>query len=290
MGLPGREEADWVIGMAKTLGLYPKEWPNLSSLILQKSNQLQDDNLKHGIRYGAFAAATGMDVSPSFAANSFLPLGSDVWKQMMPVVGTAYDVAKSVGNVGLKTAGQALGGSGPSSVDMGMVWKHGLPSAYKVFGEMARQDPGTGIIGDPDREMSGGMQRPPWRSAAGWQGQPNIMGGEGLGPWTSSALGSKTVGEADISNAAYQNRQQDQLIHRSLQQLEIDAGEKALENKDFSQEMEQYVEAGGDPQTLFNQVFLMVRHHEMTMEEALMLKGMKNIRGMKSIENYQSMK
>ena len=84
LGIPGREDADTIIGWAKDLGIMDPDSLDLTQVILQSENP---SYITHGV-----SALTGLDMSPTFSAASVIPERAS---ELMPLVSKAGDIGKA---------------------------------------------------------------------------------------------------------------------------------------------------------------------------------------------------
>lgn len=144
MGLPGREDADTILGWAKKL--WPK-FPDATQVILQSDWGLDKDNdigrnyITHGI-----STITGLDMSPTFSAAQIVP--DATFKDIAPILSKGWDIGSSA-------YGWATRGTDEAKWDF---IKQTTPNAYQWAVERMMQQPG-GQIPNPSRGMVADVKR-----------------------------------------------------------------------------------------------------------------------------------
>lgn len=236
MGLPGRQELDWIIDMARAHGLVNPKTKNVTQTLASTTAKMQTG--KDTVRYGVFSGATGMDVSPTFSAASLIP--DHGVSQMFPVVTKAAEMAGNVAKVGGKELGRMFGGQGSTVVDRAQLLKSVTPPAFKAGAEMVNQNPRTGMIPNPNDHMTGDVRR----------GPPSITDKN----WLASGLGTNSIPESEQRTAAYQSKLQEDAIKQAKQTIIGQVKDLQTSGKPWSKEAKQYVDLGGTMNELVNAV------------------------------------
>lgn len=235
MGLPGREDLDWVLDMARAHGLLDPRTPNVTQALAKWSSGLQDTQ-RNLVRYGVFGAATGMDISPTVGAAQLVP--DQGIAGMFPIVTKAAEIAGNLANVGGKEVSRLWGRPGPTDTDKAALYKSIAPAAFKSVPEMINQDKQTGMIPNPKEHMAGDVRRGPVSMS-----DPN---------WRASILGSNTIKESEQRTAAFQSKLREEAIKTQKQNLLGQIKDLKLSGKDITQQAKQYVDLGGTYNEILN--------------------------------------
>ena len=236
MGLPGRQELDWIIDLAREHGAVDPRTRNVTQMMMDGSAKMQHG--KDVIRYGVFSAATGMDVSPTFSAANLIPERGI--SQLFPVVGKVAEIVGNAANVGGKGIGRVFGGQGSTAVDRAQLIKSVIPPAFKVGAEMINQNPKTGMIPNPNDHMTGDVRR----------GPPSI----GDKNWQASALGTNSIPESEQRGAAWQSKLQEDAIKTAKQKIIGQVKDLQTSGQNWTKQAQKYMELGGSMNELVNAV------------------------------------
>jgi hypothetical protein len=268
MGMPGREDMDDLANLGKKMGIIPSDWPVPTEMLLKLAAQSGNQMARDGIAFGGISAMTGADVSPTFAAAHLLPDVS--MRGVMPVANLLTDIGGASVNVGMKELARLWGGPGATTADYGKLMKAGVPPAYRAVTEKAMQDPATGILRDPTRQMEGTVRRQE-------QG------------WPAAVAGSRPTDEAMQMQAARVQQAKD--THMAAEQTAVAnrATELALDGKPFQSEAKRYVELGGDPEQLLRTIETKIMASKTTREERMALKARTNQQLMR-FQSYSGMR
>ncbi len=237
MGTPLRQDFDFIIDMARANGLLPPTTKNVTQMLASTSDTLQEGT-KNTIRYGVIAGVTGMDISPTVGAGGIIPdhgVGG-----RFPVVGKAAEIVGNVANVAGREAGRLLGGQGSNVVDRAALLKAATPPAGQFAVEAINQDPTSGMIPDPNKNMVGTFQRGPFSAK-----DPN---------WQARMLGTRSIKESEEATAKFQSTLQEDAIKKREVVLLSEMKNLRTGGKDFSKLMEEYVSYGHSPNDVWNAI------------------------------------
>jgi hypothetical protein len=236
MGLPGREEADMLINLMKKAGLNPS-FPTVTEFILKNANKLDNPRAGDTVKYGPFSGASGADISPTFGTGGLLP--DTNFSSWFPVLNRAGMFLGAAGNVGMALGKQALGqGEGPTRSDWGSLAKQG-PTAFQPAVERMMQNPNTGIVPDPTKEMQGGPTR-----------SKDLLSKD----WAIRASGLRTTDESTFSHARYETNKMEGAKKERTAALLKEAKELAVDGRNWNSQYQEYLKLGGDPTPFINQV------------------------------------
>ena len=236
MGMPGREEFDDLINLGRRMKVLPAKFPTATEFLLSSSNKIDNSKVSDSVRYGPFSGATGVDISPTFAAGALLPDAR--FSSWFPVLNKGLKLGDATLDVLKAELGRIAGGQGATRSDWWNLAKQG-PTSLQGFVEKGMQNPQTGIIPDPAKAMEGTVTRPidPMTKA-----------------WGARALGARTTQEANFNNARYTVSQSDS-VRKSLQEGYVEQAKKLqADQKDWNPQLRGYMDAGGDPTTFINAV------------------------------------
>lgn len=267
MGMPFREELDRLMNQAKAKGWLPPTVRTPTEFLLENSHRIDNKRGADGLRYGAFSGASGVDISPTFSAGGMIPKGGGSW--LPPVLKKGVDIASAGADVGSELLKERLGmGQGPTKAEWGTLGKAALPSSMQGVVERLMQDPQTGIVGDPKRNMEGTVTRSTDLNTVDW--------------W-SRALGSKTTDESNQMHARMAERDRQAALGPRQAEFLDKAKAKQVAGRDWTPELEAYMAGGGDPSTFINQVLAtqVNVHVDAKTRDAMKLKSRA------SIERYQ---
>ena len=244
MGLPGRQELDFLIDTARaptkipftdiTLpALLDPRTKNVTQFLAAHTAKLQTG--KDFIRYGLFSGMTGMDVSPTFAAASLIP--EHGLSQMFPVVTKPIEIAGNMAKVAGKEAARFLPegygkGLGSTNVDRARLIKSMTPPAVKSIAEMINQNKQTGMIPNPNEHMAGDVRR----------GPPSMTDKN----WVASGLGTNSIPESEQRTAAYQEKLQKEAMKVAKADIVGQVKDRIISGMPWSDLSVKYRELGGD--------------------------------------------
>jgi len=235
MGTPLRGDFDWIIDTARTYGLLPAKTKNVTQLLLETSKDFQG-KAKDAHRYGLFAGATGMNVSPTFSATQLIPDHGLAGR--FPYVAKPLEILGNLANVGGKEVGRMFGDSGSTEMDRSKLVQSAMPPAGKGFKEMMLQDKKTGFITDPNHYNAGVVHR----------GPPSLTDPA----WLASAMGTNTIKESEMREAAWQTKLREEAIDKQLTALQKTIINKRMSGMNTIKEIREYVKLGGDERVLEN--------------------------------------
>jgi hypothetical protein len=230
MGMPGREDIDWIINMLRNAGLIDPRTPNLTQKMLAETSSLQGEK-RDLIRYGGFSALTGADVSPSFASAQLIP--DEGWSSLFLIPGKAAEMVGAAWPLVKETAKMPFGGEGPTSTQARSALKHFTPPGLKWIEQAVNQDPKTGMLRNPDQNMAGTVKRGPFESS---YKEPE---------WLTALAGSRVIPESEQSQAVLQSKRQEQAIEAERSRLIDKAVEKLIDGKPITEEAQKYLALGG---------------------------------------------
>lgn len=237
MGMPGREEMDSLINIAKQAKLLPAKFPTVTEFILRSANKIEDKKVADTVRYGPFSGATGIDISPTFSAGALLP--DTRFSSWFPVLNKAGKIAGAGLDVIQAELGRISGGQGATRSDWWNLAKQGAPTSLQGAVERGMQDPRTGIIPDPAEAMEGAVTRPTSLATP---------------EWAARGIAVKPTKESTLQHAQNQVRQSD-AVKKSLMDGSLAKAKKLqADGKPWTDQLKEYVEVGGDPTTFINQV------------------------------------
>jgi hypothetical protein len=230
MGMPGREDIDWIINMMRNMGLIDPTTPNLTQKMLAETASLQGET-RDMVRYGGFSAITGADISPSFSAAQLIP--DEGWSSLFLIPGKAAEMIGATAPLVGEIAKMPFGGQGPTSTQARTALKHLTPPGLKWAEQAINQDPKTGMLRNPDQNMAGTVRRGPFESS---YTEPE---------WLAAMAGSRVIPESEQSQAVLQSKRQEQAIENARSRLIDKAIEKQLDQKPINQEAQEYIKLGG---------------------------------------------
>lgn len=178
MGLPGREDLDMIAGWIKHL--YPK-FPTATQVLLQSK---MPNYVTHGV-----SAITGMDMSPTFSAQSLVP---DKASELLPLPSKVWDMIKAIPNMALERTKASVW-------QAAQAW---LPNAYQGGLELAMRQ-GT-MVPNPKTHMHGDVRRP-----------ESLTSKE----WMARFLGSRSIDESKERTATYEQKKEEADIKEEKAQV-----------------------------------------------------------------------
>jgi hypothetical protein len=234
LGMPGREEMDTLISVARARvpGMGDLVTPTEAWLRLAQKMDESGKYPKEGgdiLRYGVLSGTSGVDISPTFSAGAFLPEPS--LRTILPVAEKALNIAGAATDVLTGELGRQVGGPGSNSTDRMRLAKEALPATLQGVVEKTFQTP-EGIVPNPNREMAGTVRRPT----------------DGTSPeWLARHAGARTTKESTELRSAATQRQKDQDIKLRQEALVTKAKKLMVDSKDWSHLVKDYTDLGGDP-------------------------------------------
>lgn len=235
LGLPGREELDSIVNLARKFGYGWDGMKTPTEGILMAAHAIDQQGHKLGadmLRYGSISSLTGVDISPTFSAGALMPEMS--FKGFFPVLaklsgmtGAAIDMAKEAPS--------------PTTAAKARVAQEFSPAVMSGAIERSITGP-NGIVPDPKKGMQGTVRRP-----------TDPMAKE----WMARDLGARTTSESTDMRAAMAQQQQDMANQQRKKSLLEKAKRLQADNKDWSSLVKEWQAAGGDPTEFIQGV---VRH------------------------------
>jgi len=266
LGLPFVADADWLVNMLRQNFSFAHSWKTPSEGVMEMSATLPQWG-KDTVRYGALSGITGWDLSPSLAAAPALP--QDGLSQVFIVPGVGIEMIKNTA----PAIGALLEGSLPNKAETAQAATQ-LPGAFRPFVERYFQDPHTGIIPNARRNMEGGVVR------------PTDLGSE---EWMARFAGARTTKEAEEQRADWMSREQDMAFQAEKGRLLQSAIKKAVSGQEFQDEITQYVQMGGDPQSFVTAIETALVNTQLSSEQRRDLQGGQSITGMQRWMRYKAL-